>query len=672
MIQKSLSVKLWVILLLLLFPLLGMNGWGEEQEIEDVSEFTLEDLLNIKIEVASAQEKTIFNTPSSVTVINREMIQRYNFLSIDEAVNTVAGFIIFKTSSTASLPTSRWILQDHYANKIIFMINGVPTWIPVTSAAPPLSRININDVERIEILRGPASVLYGTNGYSGAINVVLKKQEKENTLSVEMAAGAGERESFMGHGGFFLNHKGWQLSVSGSGFGEFGDMRTMTDEFGVTGKFRDFRSGFNFVLTSNYKGHSLLFTAFNNHFTKLGKDITFEDALGEPQTKSGFLFNYTFRKNLSEKIDFRMGFTMDWNRRMFPRADGSDLVSNEVGWRAMGFAKALINLNKKINLELGLDYDYRKSEEYRNYYITSDLTLDYSNLKDRTIYEYSGLAQLEYESGKFGLIVGTRFTRNQYYGNNLSSRATAVYTINKKNSLKFIFGQSFRAPSLFEVFFLNPTKSLAGNQDLEPEKATSFEAAYLTSFSNFFVQVLVYHTLYDNKIFRIRRAVIVLPDGEEIYNKRTWTNGERFKATGLELELKYKTQKLDIFGSYTFVDGDSGDEVDGNDHYNFKYVPKHRLVGGISIAMAKNAYISAVGNFFSSTYGPIAKIDPQFRLDMSISYKHIVLGKEIRHAITAKNLLNEETVVPEYVDRNINEIPYDQTRRVMYSVSVSL
>jgi len=93
--------------------------------------------------------------------------------------------------------------------------------------------------------------------------------------------------------------------------------------------------------------------------------------------------------------------------------------------------------------------------------------------------EYSGYAQLDWKpSPAWRAVLGSRFTQNELFGENISSRGSLVYTINEKNAIKFIAGQSFRAPSLFELYFITPSQTIFGNENLQPETADTFELGY--------------------------------------------------------------------------------------------------------------------------------------------------------------------------------------------------
>ena len=636
----------------------------------DLSDLSIEELLEVRTTVATTQRTGVFATPSTVSVIDRETIERYNFRTLTEAVNVVAGFASWATTSWSSLPTSRWILQAHYPNKILVMIDGVATWTPVLGEAR-LDRINIDDVERIEVLRGPGSVLYGTNAYSGAINVVLRCQSEPDSVSGTTYAGAGNARALWGGGNVLVQQGDLALFVGGGGYDEYGDLREAVDADGVTGNYRDYRAWNDFVLSASFREHSVLLSAYSSERTKFGKDPTFAEGWGDPELSRGYLANYTFTYVPVERLELRTGVTVDWSQRIFSREAGFDLRTSVMGWRGASFVHSIITLPMDFTVELGVDADYRKSEEYWIYRERTQETLTDSNLRDRHLYEASAYAQVGAQLGDLGLLAGTRFTHNQRFGNNLSSRLTSVYAINDENSVKLMIGQSFRAPTLFELYFLDENRSTSGNPALQPETSTSFELAYLTSFDELFAQLLGYHASYEGSMFREPRPLgTILADGDPstVEGVSQYVNKPRFRATGVEVELTYRHGPLSSFASYGIVFGHDGD-------FNFRYVPRHKLVAGVAFAW-EGAFASLLGVGLSSMHGPVADasgsddIDAQFRVDASIGYTHELHGKRVRHVLSAKNLTNEHTVVPEYVDLVLKSIPYDQLLRVSYMLTV--
>lgn len=632
----------------------------EEQKLTDLS---LDELLNIPITVSSTKAQTIFNTPSSVSVIDAKMIRKYNFSSVAEALNNIPGLQVNRTYLKRDLPTARGILQDHYANKVLVLINGVATWNTVTGEAN-INKINIRDVERIEVLKGPASVLYGTNAYSGAVNIVLKGTDGESASSY---FGTGSDGFFEAGANYAYSKDDFKLFISGNSSDEVGKDFIFAGENKLKTHYNEYMKGSSFNLNTSYKGHSLLFNTYTSHESYLGVDPNVGSGTGNDHWNNGYLAAYKFEHNFSDAVSLKYGLTYDWNQRNLSRTFDDNTRANIKGYRLYNSLNLSYAVNENLNLEAGFDYDFRKGIEYKNYNVQKDSSLAHNDMNDRKVTEYSAFAQIGYTVGAFNALAGTRYSKNELFGNNVSSRATLVYSIDEKNSVKVIWGQSYRAPSIFELYFRTASNTVFGNTSLKPEKSNSIELAYLTSFNKFFVQALVYHSAYENKIFRTRRFPTSATDKSTIY-----MNGSTFKADGLELEVKYQNEELaDLFANYTYIKGDNGDEFGGNGQYNFKYVPQHVLSAGIAKKLS-GVFLSAVVNYLSETNGFKSAISSYSTVDLNVGYEHKLGTFTLRHNLAAKNVFDETVMFPEFSRGNLNEIPSGYGRRVYYEVQFQL
>ena len=121
--------------------------WEEDIELQHELRFLrLEGFLELELNVASTKAETSLQSPSTVTVIDRKMIEEHNFTSIASAVQTLAGIQVYRTAFKQQIPTVRGLLQDHYANKVLVMINNIPSWHAVTGEGN-LDRVSIHDIE---------------------------------------------------------------------------------------------------------------------------------------------------------------------------------------------------------------------------------------------------------------------------------------------------------------------------------------------------------------------------------------------------------------------------------------------------------------------------------------------------------------------------------------------
>ncbi|MEZ5197713.1 MAG: TonB-dependent receptor [Bacteroidales bacterium] len=675
--KKSLHILLMGAIILLM----AINGIAQEEDF----------FWEIDVQVASSKSENIFNAPSSVSIVNQEMIQNYNFTSVAEAIQTVSGMSVLRTHLKRNLPTSRGILQDHYANKVLILINGIPSWNAVTGEGN-LDRININDVERIEVLKGPASVLYGTNAYSGAVNIVLK-ESTEGQLNSLM--GVGTNGSYQAGANYSATSGDLSYFVSANTSNLIQNESKFKGEDGYEALLREYMSTDNFTLQANYKSSRFFFNGFQSTESYLGVTPKFAGGAGNGHLVKGYLLNYTFDKDISDKFNLKLGANYDYGQRNLSRTLDDITRANIEGYRVTAFARGGYQISNAINLEVGATYDYRKSIEYKNYNTLQDtlvpaswtsnvdtsqtVFLDGNNgMNDKSLYEFSVFAQLGFVKNKFRALAGARYTNNELFGDDVSSRVTLSYAFSDRNSLKLIYGESFRSPSFFEQYFAYTT--VLGNKDLKPEKSQTIELTYMTGVGDFFFQVLGYYGIYKNKIVRQKGDAMPF-EGFEVENINIYQNGNEFSATGVELEVRYSNPKIlnDIFLNFNYLAGSDGD-IDENGSFNFNYVPEASISFGLTKNIYKQFGFSGLLNYWSGTNGSIKdqngdflKIDAQYYLDLNLYYRHELAGTKIKHTISAKNILDQDVLLPEYVRRlKLNEVSSGLYQSFMYTVAISL
>jgi len=629
-----------------------------------------------KVDIANPlKSETLSETPAAVTVVDRGMIEKYNFSSISAAVEKIVGIQVYRTYFKQQIATARGVLQDQYANKVLVMINGVPSWHAVTGEGN-LDRVNIHDVERIEVLRGPASVVYGSQAYTGAINIVLRNLKSDSPETKDFHgkfhAGIGDKGAYS-VGAHHYNAKKDGLSLFAALNKERGNRYNYnyTDEDGVEDPIDDYQDNLNASLSFEYDEHSVLINAFRNNEGYFGVAPKFARGAGYSHDVEGIIMGYTYSHAWNKSYHTKLQLFYDLNQRKFSRSFDNDKRSDVLGYRVGGNLRNVFSIADNLNLEFGGDYEHRKSQEYPTFERSTN-KIDDNNLSNRTMYEYSGYAQVDWTPlSAWKLVLGSRLTRNEIFGNNVSSRGTLAYSVNKNNTIKFIAGQSFRTPSFFELYFRTPDSTTAvGNDDLEPEKADTLELAYQYAEKNFYLQALAYHSIYKNKIHRVNQDW-KFDDGTSVNDANVYINGQEFTADGLEIELKYLNSKFaDLFLNLDYVYGSDGDRQPGTEHYNFKYVPELTASGGIHRSFG-NFDVSFIGNYIGSTNGPQKEIDDAVIFDLNLGYQHKYKNLQLRHVVSIYNLSDTLATFPEYVrhkEKGVNEMPIEYERSIFYSL----
>jgi outer membrane cobalamin receptor len=636
------------------------------------------------IRVASVKPETVLNSVSNVTVIDRKMIEAYNYETVADALQTVAGVMVWRTYAMQRVPTFRGALQEHYANKVLVTIDGVPAWNAVTGEGD-IDRVGIDSVERIEILRGPASVIYGSNALTGVVNVVLRRPAKDARLTTAAAGVAS------GHGGFSgaaevsrvagvhtSSKEDSLLFLSADHSSRRSPGFSFTDDTMTTFELNEYFTVRNVNARWEKGGHRLLANASVSAQDYGGNSISMASGAGKPHDKEMELldYSYSFGPSLS---NLRYSGTVDRQRRQIPRDAADSLRSDILGTRYVNTLRAEAELPGAFSLELGGSHEYRAAERYNNFVSTSGTVVAGNKMDNRVVWEGSVFGQLGFSLDSWKLLAGTRFTHNAAFGDDVSSRLSAVYMLNERNSLKFMAGQSFGAPTPFELYFQNTPVTVLGNPGLRPEKTSSVELSYLTSWDRCFGQATVYYVDYINTIFRNRGDFT--RDGQTFANTNFYDNARRYDAEGVELEARYTARRFSSFAAFNYIHGSRGDSnevsppgvfgLSGGQAANFKFVPRYTLSAGASWSIPMPAasgeiFGSLVAYHYSSMETLRTRLPGQAWADASAGFKK----GGFKHVLSVRNAAGGTIVVPEYVrQRTVESMPLVSGRRVDYTVS---
>ncbi|MGE4131002.1 MAG: TonB-dependent receptor plug domain-containing protein [Bdellovibrionales bacterium] len=614
---------------------------------DNLDEMSLEDLLGVEIQVASGGGETVFNSPSTVTVIDRDTIERYNFLSVGEAIETLAGLTVQRTYFKRQMVNARGYLHDHYANRVLIMVNGIGLFHPSTGEGN-IDRIGIDLVDRIEVLKGPASVIYGSNAYTAAINVITRHEKKG------------------GHGKGLIAERG-TIAASAHMSGVEDDDKTFVgahveksngpdqktvDESGNTGFFYDKMDQAN--LTGRYQkgAHTLTVNGLSGDEGYIGGTTNKQRENDFGHRSESYMAHYAYSRKLTDKWDMRFTLLYDHELRQFSRTPTivgtwpQTNLSDVVGHREQATVRSGYRLTEDLNLKAGVDWDKRFNAHYNVWNQETKDTSTENDMNNKSVTETSAFAELDYKFSDFRIIAGSRYTDNENFGGNVSSRGAVVWSFDKQNALKFVYGQAYRSPSLFELYFAHNTASAStqGNPDLDPETSDTFELAYLAKVNNFFFQLLGYHATYKNKIARLSTGVGAAT---------RYANVDDFSADGIEFESRADFSFMNVFWNINYIDGTKGDDV--SDHYNFKYVPNLSSAVGVNVPFGKFA-LSGVVNYYDDTNGPLAGIPKQATFDLNLRHKSTLGGNAFSQYIFYKHAGNS-LIYPEYVRRSVNDVP---------------
>jgi len=616
---------------------------------QDVFDLSLEQLMETKITVNAIEAKPLSLSPATVSIITENDISRYGYKNIADAIETVSGFDVLRTFSINRIATARGILQDNYSNKILLMINDIPIWSAITGFTI-LDRISINQIKQIEVLKGAASVQYGTNAYTGVINLVLKNTEV-NLAQLTLSLGSDDyhyinlQKSINWEDGYFYGSLNYE--------DESGQYYDFTDAANNNVQFNDKDHIANITGIFKHKSHKLTFNQFELNNTRFGISATATRGGGLEQEIIGRLLNYAFNFDINDLNKLNFTLTYDESGRTFFRTQNKSIYANTLGKRYNSNLKwlnyfKLSSQNRHI-FELGLDIDKRESNKYNNIDSTNSIVITENNLADRSIIEKALFSRLNLNFEELTFNLGARITENQEFGTNDSYSLSGLWTASKNHTWRLHYSESYRAPSLFELYFKTDSNSVIGNINLHPETSEVIELGFNYNQDSLSFNSTLYHAKYHNKIFRNSQSY-QFESGDFLENTSVYQNGNTITSAGLESELKYQNKTgLSAFLNFNWIDGDKGDQVKNS--YNFKYVPK--VTSALGISKSFDSYnTSILLNYRHHTQDAFKDIDRSITLDLNLSYQQQFSPVKLNHNLKFENITNETPKIAEYVRRN--------------------
>jgi iron complex outermembrane receptor protein len=185
------------------------GGALHAQERRDLTSLSVDDLMNVEVTSVSKKEQKVADTAAAVFVITQEDIRRSGATSIPEVLRIVPGLDVARINGNVWAITSRGF-NGQFANRLLVMIDGRTVYTPLFSGVYwDVQDTLLEDVDRIEVIRGPGGTLWGANAVSGIINIITKDAIETQGTLLSAAGGAREGSSGAGRFGGAIGHSGY-------------------------------------------------------------------------------------------------------------------------------------------------------------------------------------------------------------------------------------------------------------------------------------------------------------------------------------------------------------------------------------------------------------------------------------------------------------------------------
>ena len=579
--KKGITMRF--LLLFLLFSLVLCSfpnpGTGQE-EIEGVNELSLDELLDIPISTAAKYQQTNREAPSSITIITSEDIERFGYGTLKDVFNSVRGFYVSDDRNYAYVGIRGFGRPADYNNRVLLLLNGTTLNENVWGSASIGTDLglNLDAVERIEIVRGPGSALYGTSAMFAVVNIITKTGSSVDGLQVSAEMGSyGTRIGRGMYGREFDNGLGvviagqwWDSDGQDLYYREYDGPETNN---GIAQDL-DWDENYGVVAQVTY-----------DEFTLQGNFVSREK--GIPTGSYEFIFNDDRAKTLDElgTVELRYDSQISADKNLLLRSYLNHYAYT--GW----YPDDLIYIEKARGDWLGSEFQYRwdthpnnrliLGAEYQKHFRAENWAWDAEVVYYEGDFPYHVLsfyAQDEYQiTDKLALTFGVRWDRYSTVGATVNPRSALVYHPSKSGTVKLLFGEAFRAPNILEAHYEEEDYAKP-NSNLGPEKIRTIEAIWEQKLTR---EILASVSLYNYTMKDLIDQI--LDPADELFQYR---NANKIDARGIELGLTVRI-KSGFHGqaSYAFQRAE-----DARSNEKLTNSPSHLAKANLVYSFAKHFY----------------------------------------------------------------------------------
>lgn len=588
------------------------------------------------------------NSVQKVTVIDAKRIEQQGAVSLDQVLSNELNIRLSKDNILGSSLTMGGVGGEN----VKILIDGVPV-IGRLNGNVDLSQINMQNVERIEVIQGPASVQYGTNALGGIINIITKKPKKD-----QVQAGVSLFYETVGryNADAFVSYRKKKHTFRADGGRYFFDGFNPDTLSGRTLQWKPKRQIFGGLSYSYaFKGLTLRYQGnyFHEKVENKGQPIAPFNvaALDEYYTTQRYS-NAIFLQG-SIKQRHNLDITLAHNGFVRQR----DVVLKDLVTLDRTVTDSTFDAFQQI-MSRGI-YTYVSSSEKLNVQVGYDLSHDWGKglrIKDTTqnIGDYALFASAEYTAwGKLTLKPGFRYGYNTRYKAPPIPSFSAMYKPHKYVTMRFTWSRGFRAPDIKELYFefIDVNHYIIGNENLKAENSDNF--LFMLTFKmnkKRYAFTLEPSVFYNNIRDRITLAYTdsIAPGAQPIYQN---VNIGRFQSTGINLTSTFSYRNLNVQagGSYVGINTAIPDAVNTPDR--FLFTPEGRLNVSYTVpkwklsASAFYKYTGAAPFFYTDGQNNIrqGKLHDFHTLDLSLQKSFF--KESLLIGVYGKNLFNVTNVL---------------------------
>ena len=505
----------------------------------------------------------------SVSVVPRERIEELNAQNVGEVLEEVTDVRVNRYGPMGA--QSAITLRGSSAQQVLVMVDGRPVNVASVGMAD-LSMFPVDQIERIEVVRGPGSVLYGAGAMAGVVNIVTRDPPEKFTTDLAASYGTKNTRILRLDNGVRIGDFGYLVTASQNASDGWRE-NSACDGYNISGKLDyDLTRGSRLVL--------------NSGFSRQDKGVPGSTSWPSPNAKQ---YDEQYWLDLTHKYEFETNtcltskafLNQNWQNFKNPDISTDDISRNQ---------KAGLDLQQTLLLgehQLLLGGIYLEN--------------DHVNIKDkqgvsriggsRDLFTGAGFLQDEVSLLESLVVTpGLRCDVQSKWGAELSPKISGLYKIIEGTSLKASIGRGFRAPTVDELYWRDDYS--IGNPDLKPEESLSYDAGIQQQFGA--------KTMLEVSLFQshMKNLIAWFDDGTGIWTAQN-INDARLQGLETELSMQF-TAEISGALNYTLLDArDTGGTYDGE---TLTYRPKNKVGGRLGYQSKWGLKLNVNADYTDSVY----------------------------------------------------------------------
>jgi iron complex outermembrane receptor protein len=629
--------------------LAGSTVAQNSRNVPDVTAMSMEDLMNLQVTSVSKRTQKVADAAAAIFVITQEDIRRSGATSIPEALRLVPGLEV------ARIDQNKWAIgsrgfNGRFDNKLLVLIDGRSVYTPLFSGVYwNVEDVMLEDVDRIEVIRGPGATLWGANAVDGVINVITKRAK--STQSAVVTAGAGTEERAAGgvrYGGKLGDNTYYRAYTKYFDWGPSAYPSGITAHDGWDALRGGFRADWAPAGTNSLTLQGDIYrTRFDETLTTASLSAPYSNTFPNDGKYSGG--NILGRWNHTSE-----GSSM--SLQMY--YDNTTITDHSL----FGDHQNILDIDFQDGFHVSDSQQFVWGLGYRSIWDKNDASFTVSLQPNQvTLNQFSTFLQDEISlvDNRLQITLGSKFERNEFTGFEIEPNARLLWNLTPNQSIWTAVSRAVRTPALTEEGLrlnsqvippgtpANPTPlpgvvAVFGSHQFNSEDLVAYELGYrVQATSNLSLDIATFYNNYSNLRTAEPGAPFVegSPAPTDIVIPFVAGNKMSGGTYGVELFADWKVvPKWRLVGSYSYLQMDihkNKDSQDPTPDIPNGSSPRHQWYLRSSIDLPKHLEQDTTLRFVDQL--PSLNVPSYYSLDAHLGWRPVT---KLELSIGGQNLLN--------------------------------